>query len=101
MNRLADIISTSKLLWAIRAFNTWCMWTLPSPHMKLMVMSWSDLPHMQDYESGKMLSGELKQELIAVLQPFVTEHQERRKTVTNDLVKEFMTPRALNFNLWN
>jgi len=53
----------------------------------------------QDYESGKMLSGELKQELIAVLQPLVAEHQERRKTVTDDLVKQFMTPRPLNFSL--
>jgi len=46
-----------------------------------------------------MLSGELKQELIAVLQPLVAEHQERRKTVTDDLVKQFMNPRPLNFSL--
>ena len=57
------------------------------------------LPPLQDYESGKMLSGELKKELITVLQALVSEHQERRKTVTDDVVKEFMKPRPLNFQL--
>ena len=33
----------------------------------------------QDYSSGNMLSGEIKKELISVLQPLVAEHQERRK----------------------
>ena len=56
-------------------------------------------PPIQDYESGKMLSGELKKELITVLQALVSEHQERRKTVTDDVVKEFMKPRPLNFQL--
>ena len=51
----------------------------------------------QDYSSGNMLSGEIKKELISVLQPLVAEHQERRKLVTDDVVKEFMTPRKLEF----
>ena len=51
----------------------------------------------QDYSSGKMLSGEIKKELISVLQPLVAEHQERRKHVTEDVVREFMTPRKLEF----
>ena len=51
----------------------------------------------QDYSSGKMLSGEIKKELISVLQPLVVEHQERRKLVTEEVVKEFMTPRKLEF----
>jgi len=51
----------------------------------------------QDYSSGKMLSGEIKKELISVLQPLVAEHQERRKLVTDKVVKEFMTPRKLEF----
>ncbi|XP_028395883.1 tryptophan--tRNA ligase, cytoplasmic-like [Dendronephthya gigantea] len=50
-----------------------------------------------DYSSGKMLSGEIKKELISVLQPMVAAHQERRKTVTPEIVKQFMTPRKLNF----
>ena len=51
----------------------------------------------QDYSCGKMLSGEIKKELISILQPLVAEHQERRKLVTDDIVKEFMTPRKLEF----
>lgn len=57
------------------------------------------LPHfcLQQYESGKMLTGHLKKELIAVLQKLVGEHQQRRAAVTDEMVKEFMTPRALSF----
>lgn len=51
----------------------------------------------QDYSSGKMLSGEIKKELTSVLQPLVAEHQERRKLITDEVVKEFMTPRKLEF----
>lgn len=44
-----------------------------------------------------MLSGELKKTLIESLQKLVGEHQERRSKVTDDMMKEFMRPRALNF----
>ena len=44
-----------------------------------------------------MLSGEIKKELISILQPLIAEHQERRKQVTDEVVKEFMTPRKLEF----
>lgn len=53
---------------------------------------------LQDYTSGELLTGELKKELITLLQPIVAAHIERRKNVTEDIVKEFMTPRPLNFN---
>ena len=46
-----------------------------------------------------MLTGELKKELVAVLQKLVCEHQQRRAAVTDDIVKQFMTPRPLNFKL--
>jgi len=52
----------------------------------------------QDYSSGKMLTGEIKKELIDVLQPLVAEHIERRKLVTEEVVKQYMTPRKLNYN---
>lgn len=45
-----------------------------------------------------MLTGELKKALIEVLQPLVAEHQARRKGVTDEIVKEFMTPRKLSFD---
>ncbi len=47
----------------------------------------------RDYTSGAMLTGELKQELVNVLTPIVTAHQENRKTVTEEIVQQFMTPR--------
>ncbi|XP_066965942.1 tryptophan--tRNA ligase, cytoplasmic isoform X1 [Macrobrachium rosenbergii] len=51
----------------------------------------------KQYSSGEMLTGELKAELIKILQKMIAEHQERRKAVTADDVKNFMTPRLLNF----
>lgn len=51
----------------------------------------------QDYSNGKMLSGEIKKELISVIQPLVAEHQERRKLVSDEVVQKFMTPRKLEF----
>lgn len=52
----------------------------------------------QDYTSGALLTGELKKLLIETLQPMIAQHQERRKQVTDETVKQFMTPRPLNFN---
>uniref|UniRef100_A0A7N8WVV3 Tryptophan--tRNA ligase, cytoplasmic n=1 Tax=Mastacembelus armatus TaxID=205130 RepID=A0A7N8WVV3_9TELE len=53
----------------------------------------------QDYTSGALLTGELKKILIETLQPMIAQHQERRKQVTDEIVKQFMTPRPLNFNI--
>lgn len=47
---------------------------------------------VKEYKSGKMLTGELKKELIGVLQELIGKHQERRKAVTDDIVQDFMTP---------
>ena len=52
---------------------------------------------LQEYCSGQMLTGELKNELITVLQSLVSQHQEHRKAVTDEIVQEFMTSRPLNF----
>ncbi|KAK9842923.1 hypothetical protein WJX74_004478 [Apatococcus lobatus] len=49
----------------------------------------------QDYTSGKLLTGYLKAELIAVLQKMVAEHQERRKLVTDEVLDQFMKPRPM------
>jgi len=51
----------------------------------------------QDYTKGELLTGFLKKELIDVLTPIVTAHQEARKTITDEMVKEYMRPRPLNF----
>ncbi|KAL8443788.1 hypothetical protein Emag_005812 [Eimeria magna] len=44
------------------------------------------------YSSGKLLSGEVKQRLIEILQQMMKTHQERRAKVTDDMVREFMNP---------
>jgi len=44
-----------------------------------------------------MLTGEIKKALIECLQPIVAEHIERRKKVTDQDVKDFMTIRPLKF----
>ncbi|GAA5926174.1 tryptophan--tRNA ligase WRS1 [Sporobolomyces koalae] len=43
----------------------------------------------QDYRSGKLLTGELKQKAIAMLQEFVGAFQDRRSKVTEETVKIF------------
>ncbi len=43
----------------------------------------------EDYESGKMLSGEMKQILIEKLEKFLTEHQEKREKA-EDQVHKFL-----------
>jgi len=49
------------------------------------------------YTSGEVLTGELKKELIEVIQKLVAEHQEKRSTITDDIVKQYMQPRDLGF----
>ena len=46
-----------------------------------------------------MLTGELKKIMVEVMQALVHGHQERRAKVTDDVVKQFMTPRPLDFKL--
>jgi len=45
-----------------------------------------------------MLTGELKKELIIVLQKLVADHRKRREAVTDEIVKQFMSPRPMNFD---
>merc|ERR1719362_1278986 len=52
----------------------------------------------QDYSNGDLLTGFLKKELIDVLTPIIEEHQKKRKTITDDMALEFMTPRNLQWN---
>lgn len=51
----------------------------------------------EDYTSGELLTGYLKKELIEILQRIVREHRELRAKVTDDLIKQFMMPRKLNY----
>lgn len=44
-----------------------------------------------------MLTSEIKKELTNVITPFVLEHQRARASVTDDVVRAFLTPRKLEF----
>jgi len=52
----------------------------------------------QKYRSGEMLTGEIKQILIDTLNPMLLQHQESRKAVSDDLVRQFMSVRPLQWN---
>ncbi len=51
------------------------------------------------YTSGELLTGDLKKTLIEILTKICTDHQEKRKAITDDLVLEYMAPRPLNFTI--
>lgn len=51
----------------------------------------------RDYSSGAMLTGEVKKELIVILQELVKEHQDRREKVSEEIVEQFMSVRPLSF----
>lgn len=51
----------------------------------------------QLYASGEMLSGEIKKELIQILQPLVAKHQQRKEAVTDELLDQFFQLRKLDF----
>lgn len=48
-----------------------------------------------EYKAGRMLSGEIKKELIQVVQPIVKEHQEKRAAVTEEVLDQFFKIRPL------
>nr|XP_022332328.1 tryptophan--tRNA ligase, cytoplasmic-like [Crassostrea virginica] len=50
------------------------------------------------YSSGELLTGFLKKELIEILQKLVGEHRQRRASLTDDVVRQFMTPRKLKYD---
>eukprot|EP00127_Corallochytrium_limacisporum_P005734 Clim_evm113s210 gene=Clim_evmTU113s210 len=51
----------------------------------------------EEYKAGKLLTGEVKKILIEVLQEMIGAQQERRKHVTDEVVKEFMTQKPYTF----
>ncbi|EFC49661.1 tryptophanyl-tRNA synthetase [Naegleria gruberi] len=53
----------------------------------------------EKYSTGKMLTGQVKGALIDLLQKMVAEHQERRKKITDEQVKEFLSVRKLSFTM--
>lgn len=47
------------------------------------------------YKSGELLSGEMKKQCIDTLQDFVKDFQERRNSITDELLDQFMKPHKL------
>jgi len=69
---------------------------IPIQYLKVFLFDDEKLDAITEgYKSGKLTTAQVKKVLIAELQSLVAQHQERRKTVTDDLVKTFMTPRKL------
>lgn len=52
----------------------------------------------QSYLKGELLTGELKARCIKELQTFVAAFQERKKAVTDEIVKSYMTPKPLEWS---
>jgi len=48
-----------------------------------------------DYSSGRMLTGEIKEELIDVITPLLADHQRARAAVTDDVVDAFFSRRPI------
>ncbi|KAJ1443494.1 hypothetical protein B484DRAFT_441407 [Ochromonadaceae sp. CCMP2298] len=51
----------------------------------------------KDYASGAMLTGEVKKELIDILQGMVKEHQDKRVLVTPEVIQQYMSVRPLEY----
>jgi len=49
----------------------------------------------QDYKSGKMLTGEIKKKCAEELTKFCVSFQERRATITDQMLDQYMKPRPL------
>lgn len=49
------------------------------------------------YTKGELLSGDVKKELVGVVEKIVGGHQARRRLVTDEIVKQYMQPRRLNY----
>ncbi|GAB1608185.1 tryptophan--tRNA ligase, cytoplasmic-like [Argonauta hians] len=52
----------------------------------------------KEYSSGELLTGYLKKELIGILQKIVSDHREQRAKVTDEVIKQFTTPRKLKYD---
>jgi len=49
----------------------------------------------EKYRKGEMMTSEIKKILIDVLQKLVSEHQEKRAKVTEEMVREYMKVRPM------
>jgi tryptophanyl-tRNA synthetase len=80
--------------------------SLPAPFQAGTLTPHPDLSYFEDddaklleietsYRKGTLLTGELKKMAITMLQEYVKEFQERRKEVTDEVLRGYTTPREL------
>ncbi|PVH31085.1 hypothetical protein PAHAL_9G053600 [Panicum hallii] len=69
---------------------------VPIKYLNFFLEDDDELDHIKkEYKEGRMLTGEVKQRLIAVLSELVARHQRARAQVTEEMVDAFMAVRPL------
>uniref|UniRef100_J3NDY9 Tryptophan--tRNA ligase, cytoplasmic n=1 Tax=Oryza brachyantha TaxID=4533 RepID=J3NDY9_ORYBR len=69
---------------------------VPIKYLNFFLEDDDELEHVKkEYKEGRMLTGEVKQRLIAVLSELVARHQRARAQVTEEMVDAFMAVRPL------
>jgi len=69
---------------------------VPIKYLNFFLEDDDELAHIKkEYKEGRMLTGEVKQRLIAVLSEIVARHQRARAQVTEEMVDAFMAVRPL------
>lgn len=67
-----------------------CMWHMLSQYDDAKLQRVHD-----EYSSGRMLSGEIKMELVNCITPMVLAHQRARAAVSDETVRTFMSMRKM------
>lgn len=71
---------------------------IPFQYLSFMLEDDDELASIaNEYESGRMMSGQVKEKLIRVMTDFIQEMQERRRSITKEQIEEFMRVRPLRF----
>lgn len=71
---------------------------IPYQYLAFMLEDDEELVRIgEEYGSGRMMSGEVKQKLIDVMTEFTIDIQARRAAISDELVHEFMRVRPLEF----
>jgi tryptophanyl-tRNA synthetase len=69
---------------------------IPFQYLQFFLEDENELERIKvEYSSGRILTSEVKEILCNVLIKLVKDHQERRKLITDDIVREFMTERNI------
>jgi len=75
-----------------------CDVDIPYQYLSIFLEDDQKLKHIkEEYSSGRMMTGEIKGELLTCLSEVIQRHQENRAKVTDSVVNAFLTPRKLFF----